>query len=345
MIDVLVLLDSDSRVKYCSNTVSRVLGLCPEEVLGQPLLEIIQNKLSDSIPAESLDSLLELISNPTDVASTLELTYLEPKRKEFIVTVFPIPSGLDDIRTGLSVRDVSEEREIEGRRDNFVAVISHELRDPITAMMGFSKLLLEKGSFNSVEREWLENIRTCEQRLTTITSDMLDVVAIRTGNLTVNTGPVQLPPIVDEALLLIKGAHSRHEFSVSMSRDLPPVNADRTRLAQVIGNLLSNAVKYSPEGGQVGITTRHDTGQRRVIVAISDQGLGVPPEDMEHIFAPFQRAHRPRSQAVGGVGLGLYIVKGLVELMQGTLWMESEVGRGSTFYVSLPTSPVVAARC
>jgi signal transduction histidine kinase len=116
--------------------------------------------------------------------------------------------------------------------------------------------------------------------------------------------------------------------------------ADRTRLAQVLINLLSNAVKYSPRGREVKVCAHHDPYLERIIVAVNDQDSGISPQEVEHIFTPFQRSYRPEKQGIKGVGLGLYIVKGLVELMHGKLWLSSEVGKGLTFYFSLPTRQV-----
>ena len=113
--------------------------------------------------------------------------------------------------------------------------------------------------------------------------------------------------------------------------------ADRDKLVQVLVNLLSNAIKYSPKGGEVAVAARHELERGRVVVSVKDQGIGIAPEDQERLFTTFTRIRRPETEGVRGTGLGLYIVKGLVELMHGEIWLESELNKGSTFYIALPT--------
>jgi signal transduction histidine kinase len=206
--------------------------------------------------------------------------------------------------------------------------------------MGFTRMLLEKNSLSDTEREWLENIHICGRRLNVMTRDLLDVVGIRSGNLTVMLEPVNLGELIDEVLPVVEETYTGSKCVMDISKDLPAVIADRTRLAQIMVNLLSNAVKYSPKGSGVEVRAHHQPDLGRIIVGVNDQGSGISSQEMEYIFAPFQRSHRLEKRGINGVGLGLYIVKGLVELMHGHLWLDSEVGKGSTFYFSLPTSQV-----
>jgi signal transduction histidine kinase len=340
MSDTLILLDNDNYIRYCSDTAWEAVGLDPDEAVGQPVAEILLNKLSDLPDYELANSLLEMIADPTGAPHTIEVECSLHQPKEFVITVFPLSTALEGVRAGVLIRDVTRERETERRRDTFIAVLSHELRDPITALMGFTRMLLEKSSLSATEREWLENVHICGRRLNAMTRDLLDVVGIRSGKLTVRLEPVRLAEIIDEVLPVIEEAHTGSKCVVNVSEDVPVVMADRTRLAQVLVNLLSNAVKYSPKGREVKVCAYHEPDSGRIVVAVNDQGSGISPQEAEHIFTPFQRSHRLEKQGINGVGLGLYIVKGLVELMHGKLWLDSEVGKGSTFYFSLPTCQV-----
>ena len=338
MTEGFLLLDCRGGVKYCSGAASAVLGLFPEEVVGQVLPELLLNRLSRVVSPEGLNALVELVSAQHGGAATVEITCSERKRQEYVFTVFPLSPTLEGVMTGLTIHDATVERATQRRKDAFIAVLSHELRDPITALMGFTRLLMEAGTLNGAQRQWLENIETCGQRLTAITYDMLDVVGIRTGNLTVDLRPEDLRPVIDEVLPVTRETYGALNCSVDIPPGLPAVIADRTRLAQVLGNLLSNAVKYSARGSRVCISAHHDPERRRVVVAVADRGLGIAPQEMSNIFAPFHRSRRPEANEVKGAGLGLYIVKGLVELMDGEVWVESEIDRGSTFYVALPAA-------
>ena len=340
MSDTLILIDSDNYISYCSDTAWEVVGLDPNEAVGQPIAEILRNRFSSLPDDELADSLLDMTANPTDFPQILEVQCSQHQPKEFVIKVFPLSTALEGVKTGVLIRDVTQERETERRRDTFIAMLSHELRDPITALMGFTRILLEKSSLSADERDWLENVHICGRRLNAMTRDLLDVVGMRSGNLTVRLEPVHLEEILDEVLPVIEEAYTGSKCVVNVSKELPVVIADRTRLAQVLVNLLSNAVKYSPKGREVKVCAHYEPDFDRVVVSVNDQGSGISPQEMEHVFTPFQRSHRLEKQGISGVGLGLYIVKGLVELMNGKLWLDSEVGRGSTFYFSLPVRQV-----
>lgn len=338
MAEVLLLLDSDGRVTYCSDSSLMILGIRPEEVLGQALSALLANeRYSDAFDWLRI-ALLESVQTASHGVKSVEITCFAPDGRKYQATIFPLATTQVGSMTGITLREIAENCESEERRENFVAVLSHELRDPITALMGFTRLLLESGSFNSTEQNWLETILICGQRITTISSDMLDVVALRSGNLTVNLGQANLRAVIDEVVPLVEETYNGLRCSVEIPGDLVFVIADKTRLAQVISNLLSNAAKYSPREEQVIISAEHEPLRQRVVVAVADQGAGIAPEDLRNIFNPFQRSLGPETLGVRGVGLGLYIVNGLMNMMDGEVWLESEIGRGSTFYISLPTS-------
>lgn len=337
MTEALILLDNNNYIRYCSDTAYDVLGLHPHEVVGQPIAEVLSSRLPYQTYQDLADSLLEMVANPTGCPQTIEVGCSLHQSRELMVTVLPMSPARDSVKTSVLIRDVTQERETERRRDTFIAMLSHELRDPITAIMGFTRMLLEKSSLTDNEREWLENVHICGRRLNAMTRDLLDVVSIRSDSMTVRLEPVNLQQILDEVLPVIEETYAGPRLLVDVPQNLPEVIADRNRLAQVLVNLLSNAVKYSPRGEEVRVCAYHEPRRERVVVAVDDQGSGISPEEMESIFAPFQRSHRLEKQGMNGVGLGLCIVKGLVELMGGELWLESELGTGSTFYFSLPT--------
>ena len=133
---------------------------------------------------------------------------------------------------------------------------------------------------------------------------------------------------------------TNHSIEVDVALDLPHVLANRFSSEQVLGNLLDNAVKYSPHGARVTVAARYQPERQRIVIGVSDQGIGIAPEDQARIFSPHERVTRRETKNLWGVGLGLYIVKGLVELMGGEVWVESELDQGSTFFFTLPTPPV-----
>jgi signal transduction histidine kinase len=257
-----------------------------------------------------------------------------------LVAAFPIPAEPGRGMTGLLVRDVTQERDLERRRDAFVAVASHELRTPMTTVLGFSELLLRRDLPEATRRQWLTRIHQETQRLTAIVSDLLNVSRIQSGKLVLNREPLLLQGVVDEVLAVVTPTTERHQFKVDVPADTPAVMADRDKLIQVLTNLLDNGIKYSPRGGCITIAVRNEAERQRVVVRVADEGVGIAPEDRERLFTTFHRIRRPETEGVRGTGLGLYIVKGLVALMHGEVWLESELNKGSTFYFTIPTQVV-----
>jgi len=163
--------------------------------------------------------------------------------------------------------------------------------------------------------------------------DLLNVSRIQSGQIITEQQPLDLPEVVREAVQSV-AVDEKHSVVFDFPKDLSPVVGDRDKLIQVLINLVDNAVKYSPQGGKVTIAARQEP--ERMVVSVSDQGIGIAPEDREKIFTTFSRIRRPEVEKIHGTGLGLYIVKALVELMGGEIWVESELGKGSTFFFSLP---------
>ncbi len=163
---------------------------------------------------------------------------------------------------------------------------------------------------------------------------MLDLDRMESGRMTIHPEPMDLNTVVDEAVSRVRPNAPNHTLRVDLQSDLPPIKADRDRLTQVASNLLSNAVKYSPTGGQITVTTRADGDQLRLDVR--DEGLGIPPDALETIFERYSRVDSQATKDIPGTGLGLPIVRQIVQLHGGKVWAESELGRGSVFHVLLP---------
>ncbi|MDA0735336.1 MAG: HAMP domain-containing sensor histidine kinase [Chloroflexi bacterium] len=324
-------------MNFSSGDVSAILGMGSDQVLGQRLSDLLQSGLAGVASVDSLNAVQKLVSDSSNTVNSVEIGSTTPFPKNYLLTVYPPSISQNGPMTGVTIEDVTAAHETEANRDIFLAVLSHELRDPLTAMMGFTGLLLDSAPINSKEQSWLQNVQICGERLTAITKDMLSVAALKGGNLSVQLEEVNLEAIISEVLPLVQRTCSGLRFASSVRQDIPYVVADKAKLAQVLSNLLSNAAKYTSDEGQVNITACYEPHRNRVIVAVVDQGTGIAPQELEHIFAPFYRSVRPEMQRVSGVGLGLYVVENLVKMMGGAVSVESELGRGSTFYVSLPT--------
>ena len=342
MTEGLVVLDPRGQVMYLNQTAERLWGLVANDVRGKHIRDVFCPGALELEPPEALQNLIDVVEAADNSPKTIEVTLDKPQRRYLEVTAFSIPSASDKSMTGLLARDVTQQRELRERQYNFVSIASHELRTPMTTILGFTELLLKRDLPESSRREWLERIYQSSKALSAIVDDMLNISRIQSGKLALSLELLQLQDVVNEVLAGIRPETTVHEFIVSIPEDTPKVVADREKLAQVLINFLTNAIKYSPKGGPVTISARHDRDRERVVVEVADQGIGIAPEEQENLFSAFHRIIRPETATIKGTGLGLSIVKGLVQMMKGEVWAKSEMDKGSRFFFSIPTRRVDA---
>ncbi len=225
----------------------------------------------------------------------------------------------------------------EEARRNQTADVAHELRTPLTVIQGTLEAMLD--GVYSADRENLQAALTQTRTLSRLVEDLRLLALADAGQLRLHTAPLDLVPFLREIVEAYRP--QAQEQRASLELETPPslasIEADRDRLAQVMGNLLSNALRYAPEGGHITVRARSEGGE--VIVSVADDGPGIPPQELPHLFERFWRGDRARRQATGGSGLGLTIARSLVEAHGGRIWAESVEGQGSTFAFALPVSP------
>ena len=253
----------------------------------------------------------------------------------------------------------------QGRRaQQLVSVASHELRTPLTALQGFSELLLSHKVNEEAQRNWISLINRETVRLGSLVGELLDVSRLDSGHAELNLEPVSIRDVVEHVLSLWGGDGQRSRFSVRMQAGVPRLKADANKLTQVLANLVSNAISYSPAGSSIRIEVaprclaqpstahlpppgpEHARCPAGVSIAIRDRGVGISEDDQAQVFQPFYRATPPEmgrgTGAAGGpkgAGLGLTIARRLVERHGGLMWVESRLGKGSTFGFCLPARP------
>jgi signal transduction histidine kinase len=230
--------------------------------------------------------------------------------------------------------DISDQKEMERMKDEMISAVSHEMRTPLTAMMGFTEFMLESEVSEEQRRTFLATIHKETARLNELISNFLDLQQIKARRSTYRFRSVAVEPLLRDAAALFAADHDRHRIEVTVPDDLPQIRGDETRLHQVLTNLISNAVKYSPKGSLVSLGARSDADS--LTFWVRDEGQGIPLELLERIFDRFYRLDNTDRRLVGGTGLGLALVKEIVSAHNGRVWVESEPGKGSTFYVSLP---------
>lgn len=257
----------------------------------------------------------------------------------------------------LLIHDVTREVEADRLKTEFIGTMSHELRTPMTAIKGFTQLLAMGGlgPVNDTQREFLQTIQTNSERMISIINDVLDITKIETGSIDLELRPIHLAEtlsgVVSELQTLVK--NRKHTLIINIPPGLPLVRADSGRLHQALHNLLSNAVKYTPSGGEITIEAHEANndelpphvrdrvmiGRRYVQVNIRDTGVGIAAHELERVFERFYRTENPLKVEAGGTGLGLSLVKPLIELFGGRIWAESVLKEGSTFRFILPVTP------
>jgi PAS domain S-box-containing protein len=225
-------------------------------------------------------------------------------------------------------------------KSDFLAKMSHELRTPLNSIIGFSEMLEDGtfGSLNEKQRRSVDNVLTSGRQLLQVINDILDLSKVEAGRM--QLAPTELDAGfalgevrgVMEALARMKG----HTVDIDVESGLPPLLADPGRFRQIMFNLLSNAIKFTPDGGRIRMTARRAGGEGAVEIAIADTGIGIAPIDQERIFREFEQLDSAYVRQQQGTGLGLALTRKLVELHGGRIWVESEVGRGSTFRFVLP---------
>lgn len=239
----------------------------------------------------------------------------------------------------IAIQNVQTARELEvasGHKSAFLASMSHELRTPLNAVIGFSDVLLEGmfGGLNERQEEYVRDIRDSGRHLLELINEILDLSKVEAGRMELEPAPVWVPALLEGGLALVRERAARQALTVALDvgEGVGEVWADEVKLKQVVVNLMTNAVKFTPSGGAVDV--RAWVEGEEVVVTVRDTGIGVAPEDQARIFEAFQRGDRRASTE--GTGLGLTLSKRFVELHGGRLWLESEVGVGSTFGFAIP---------
>jgi len=254
-----------------------------------------------------------------------------------LVYVLPLASGQGETYTGMMMtQDITDRIEVERLKEELMAMVSHELRTPLTSLRGFSELLLHREFPPEQQRRFLGIIQQESTRLAELVNDFLDLRRVEAGRYIFQCEAMDLEGLLRERINMIPSDDGKLSVRLAMSNPVAPVWADGDSIRQVVTNLLSNAIKYSPHGGEVTVGVRQEGEE--VIVWVADQGIGIPPAALPKLFSKFFRVDDEQTKKIRGTGLGLALVKEIIEEHQGRVWVESELGKGSTFFFSLPVA-------
>lgn len=336
--DGVVVTDTEGRIILFNDAAERILGV-PRNVVMNENVHALPATLSAG--AEMAARGLAAVSRWVGVA-TRQRPQMEERfavgNKVASVRVAPVMMGDELLGTVALFRDISKEVEAERVKNEFISTVSHELRTPMTSIKGYTDLLFMQaaGPITDAQRKFLTVIKSNADRLATLVNDLLDISRIETGRIRLDRQPTDAAKVIQDVVTALSKQADEKQLTVTtkVKSPLPPVYADRDRLTQILTNLVDNACRYTPAGGKITVSARRVSD--KVQIDVTDTGIGISPEDQKKVFDRFYRADHPVVQETGGTGLGLAIVRSFVEMHGGTIWLKSELGKGSTFSFTMP---------
>jgi PAS domain S-box-containing protein len=338
--DAMVFVTPDAVLRRVNRPFTEFFGVAAEEVEGQTFM-VLRERFTALCkdPQAFLDVVEDTAYDPVSNITVL-LEQSRPVERWLQLVSNPVLAEPDRVLGRLYVfRDVTLEQRASQMKTQVLSEVAHELRTPLTAIRGHLGLLLDP-KLQPIPAAQLQksltSARNAADRMNTLIGDMLDLSRIEAGHVDLDLRVIDLNDVVRRVMDEIHEAYDRRGQHLNLFLNPGPVlvRADSARLGQIIANLGSNASKYTPEGGTVTVSTAADDAC--VVLKVADTGIGMSPEDQAQLFTKFVRSHDPAVRRVQGTGLGLAVTRALVEAQQGTITFESELGKGTTFYVTFP---------
>lgn len=340
--DGIISIDACRRLISFNLTMEKLTGYARHEVLGRECFRILRlrNDKGDNL----CTSQCPILGNSNGNSPTVELQGMiktKEGRDVDVVMVYSMirsPEG-KPINAVVNIRDISQAKQLENLRETFLSMLGHELQTPLSIIKGYASTLARSDSNWNTEtlHQGLRIIEEESDHLSRIVDKLLLASRISTGTSVLKKEPIQLPSLVNKVVRRLQAVTSIHTFEIDFETKFPPVVADPQLIEEVLANLIENAIKYSPQGGKIKISGKLVDNQARVTVA--DEGIGIPTDQLKHIFERFYRLDRGPARAIRGTGLGLYVCKCIIEAHGGNIEVSSQVGKGSQFSFSLPVEP------
>lgn len=344
---IIVVISANERVTLINEKGCQVLGCSEAEILGKNWFNTF---IPEKIREEFRDAFRQVIAGRTKLKKDFAVPIVTGSGEERVVSwhnalladEYGRPTGVLSSGEDITERRRAEEalKELDKMKSEFIANISHELRTPLHSIAGFNKLLLQdKVPDPATRKEFMTIIDQQSAHLGQLIDDLLEVARLESGRFRVRKELLSVREPIDEVVRELSAMAD--DKSIKVTEDipdgLPQVEADRQRLKQVVRNLLHNAIKFSPSGRS--IVVKAEARPAELVIQVIDHGPGITPRALAHLFERFYRAEDSMTRETGGTGLGLYIVKQIVEAHGGRVWVDSRLGEGSTFSFALPLSP------
>lgn len=326
----LIILNEKGEIVFFNNKAKELLNL-DEKFLGKNIFDFWREKKLFSFFQIFPERIFEILERKINIREGLNLK----------LSVRELKSDQESLGHLFFFTEITREVSLEKIKDEFITVVSHQLRTPISEIQwGIDLLLKEKiGNLNEKQKNQLEEVLEINKRLLGLVDDFLNAARIEEGRFLEKLKPFSLEAILEHIVLLFGQQAKKKSIELEVKKPvfpLPFVKMDVEKIKLAIENLLDNAIKYTLEGGKVTISLEETPDGKDIIFSIKDTGIGIPKEDQERVFSKFFRAKNAQRLEPSGTGLGLYVAKNIIEAHGGKIWFESEEGKGTTFYFTLP---------
>ncbi len=323
--DGVVVVDDGKRVIFINAMAAEIFNVDRQEAEGTPIGRLVSH-----------DDFLSLVENASQQLPDREEIHL-PDGRFFSVQGASIPH----VGTAFTLHDITHIKELDRLKGEFISTVSHDLRSPLTAIMGYIELLGRIGPLTEQQQTFVERVQNSVANITALVNQLLDLGRIEAGFDT-HKELIDIGPVVDFAAESMQPLAEKksQDITLHIAAELPAILANPARIQQVAENLIGNAIQYTPSGGRIEIRVYPE--EHQLILQVSDNGPGIPPADQPYVFDKFYRGSNVADES-SGTGLGLAIVKSIVEAHNGRVWVESKLGEGTTFTVVFPSELPYAA--
>ncbi|MBU2229611.1 PAS domain S-box protein [Patescibacteria group bacterium] len=338
--DHIIITDPDGKILFANKAVEKITGFSRKKIIGQKA----GSKLNWGGTMENAfyDRMWKTMKTKK-VPFEAEIRNRKKNGEEYdaVASISPVLNKKDEVLFFVGMeRDITKEKEVDRAKTEFVSLASHQLRTPLSTINWYSEMLLDGdvGKLNKGQREYLKEVYKGNQRMVDLVNALLNVSRLELGTFAIDPEKTKIFDIAKSVINEMKPQieAKKIKFTRKFDKSIPEMMLDIKLIRMVFQNILSNAIKYTPEKGKVIVYIHQNKNKKVLEIAVSDTGMGIPKHQQDKIFTKLFRADNVKEQDTEGTGLGLYIVKSIIDHSGGKIWFESEEGKGTTFYVTLP---------